>query len=59
MLKKYFNCYIDIPNKKVNYFKNLEEINEKIKHIKDIDSLGFDSISNIIFKINFLESKKI
>ena len=37
-----------MPNKKVKYIKNPEEINEKIKYINDKDLLGFDSRTNIV-----------
>ena len=50
--------YILMPNKKVKYFKNPEEINEKIKYIKDKDLLGFDSRSSIVFEFNFWRLKK-
>jgi len=51
------NIYILMPNKKIKYFKELEEINEKIKYIKDKDLLGFDSSSSIVFEYNFWRLK--
>ena len=50
--------YIIMPNKKVKYFKNPEEINEKIKYIEDKDLIGFDSSSSIVFEFNFWRLKK-
>ena len=50
--------YIIMPNKKVKYFKNPEEINEKIKYIEDKELLGFDSISSIVFEFNLWRLKK-
>ena len=50
--------YIIMPNKKVKYFKNPKEINEKIKYIEDKELLGFDSISSIVFEFNLWRLKK-
>ena len=47
-----------MPNKKVKYFKNPEEINEKIKYIEDKELLGFDSTSSIVFEFNLWRLKK-
>ena len=52
------NIYILMPNNKIKYFKAPEEINEKIKYIKDKDLLGFDSSSSIVFEFNFWRLKK-
>ena len=47
-----------MPNKKIKYFKNPEEINEKIKYIEDKELLGFDSTSSIVFEFNLWRQKK-
>ena len=50
--------YIIMPNKKVKYFKNPEEINQKIKYIEDKELLGFDGTSSIVFEFNLWRLKK-
>jgi hypothetical protein len=49
--------YILMPNKKVKFFKSIEDINYKIIYIKDKDLLGFDSanIHSFTFKLYDLE----
>ena len=46
-----------MPNKKVKFFKSIEDINYKIIYIKDKDLLGFDSanIHSFTFKLYDLE----
>ena len=46
-----------MPNKKVKFFKSIEDINYKIIYIKDKDLLGFDSanIHSFAFKLYDLE----
>ena len=50
--------YILMPNKKVKYFKKQNEINEKIKYIKDKDLLGFDTENIIAFCFNLYKMEK-
>lgn len=47
-----------MPNEKVKYFKNIEEINEKIIYVKDKDLLGYDSsnIQSFLFNIDKMEN---
>ena len=49
--------FILMPNKKVNFLKNIDEINEKIIYVRDKDLLGFDS-SNIQSFLFSLEKMK-
>lgn len=44
--------FILMPNEKVRFLKDKEEISEKIVYIKDKDFLGFDSASSIVFEFN-------
>lgn len=47
------HIYIVMPNEKVRYFKDEDEISDKIKYIKDKDLLGYDSASIHSFQFNF------
>jgi hypothetical protein len=47
-----------MPNKKVKYFKKQNEINEKIKYIKDKDLIGFDTENIIAFHFNLYKMEK-
>ena len=49
--------YIMMPNEKVKYLKNIEDINEKIIYIKDKDILGYDSsnIQSFLFNLDKME----
>ena len=49
--------FILMPNEKVRYFKEPEEIKEKIIYIKDKDLLGFDSASIYTFHFNLNKMK--
>ena len=44
--------FILMPNEKVKYFKDPDEIKEKIVYVKDKDILGFDSASSPVFQFN-------
>ena len=44
--------HILMPNEKVRYFKEPNEIKDKIVYIKDKDFLGFDSANSITFEFN-------
>ena len=50
--------FIVMPNEKVKFFKDYEEIKEKIIYIKDKDLVGFDSASCTVFEFNFWRLKK-
>ena len=50
--------FILMPNEKIKYFKDPEEIKEKIVYVKDIDLLGFDSAASNIFQFNLWKMKK-
>ena len=47
--------FILMPNEKVRFFKEPEEISEKIVYIKDKDILGFDSESSSVFQFNLFK----
>ena len=49
--------FILMPNERVRYFKEPEEIKEKIVYIKDKDLLGFDSASIYTFHFNLYKMK--
>ena len=51
--------FILMPNEKVRFFKEPEEISEKIVYIKDKDILGFDSESSSVFQFNLFKMKKL
>ena len=50
--------YILMPNQKVKYLKEENEIKDKIIYLKDKEVLGFDSASSITFEFNFWRLKK-
>jgi len=50
--------YIIMPNLKIKFFKSLEEIEDKIKYIKDSDLLGFDSANIFSFTFNLYKLEK-
>ena len=49
--------FILMPNEKVKYLKNIEEIKDKIIYIKDNELLGFDSanIQSFLFSLDKME----
>ena len=49
--------YILMPNEKVKYLKEQNEIKDKIIYLKDKNVLGFDSVSYITFEFNFWRLK--
>ena len=50
--------FILMPNEKVRFFKDPEEINNKIVYVKDKDLLGFDTASPSIFQFHLHKMKK-
>ena len=50
--------FILMPNEKVRYFKEPEEIKEKIIYVKDKDLIGFDSSSSLVFQFRYWKMKK-
>ena len=50
--------FILMPNEKVKYFKDPEEIKDKIVYVKDKDLLGFDSASSPAFQFNLWRMKQ-
>ena len=50
--------YILMPNEKVRYFKELNEIKEKIVYVKDKDLIGFDSSSSLVFQFRYWKMKE-
>ena len=50
--------YIIMPNEKVRYFKEYNNIKEKIIYIKDKDLLGFDSSNSLAFQFRYWKLKK-
>ena len=50
--------FILMPNEKVKYFKEPEEIKDKIIYVKDKDLIGFDSSSSIVFQFNLWRMKE-
>ena len=46
--------FVIMPNDKVSFLKDQDEISDKIVYIKDKDLLGFDSASSITFEHNAL-----
>jgi len=46
-----------MPNEKVKYLKEQNEIKDKIIYLKDKNVLGFDSVSYITFEFNFWRLK--
>ena len=45
--------FILMPNEKVSYFKEINEIHEKIVYVKDKDLIGFDSSSSLVFQFRY------
>jgi hypothetical protein len=50
--------YILMPNKKVKYFKSIDEIKGKIIYINDKDFLGYDSANIYAFTFNLYKMEK-
>ena len=50
--------FILMPNEKVNFFKSYDEIQDKIKYIKDKDLLGFESANSVSFSFNLFKMEK-
>lgn len=50
--------FLLMPNKKVKFLKNIDEINEKIIYIKDKDLLGYDSANIFAFTFNLHKLEK-
>ena len=50
--------FILMPNEKVKYFKEPEEIKEKIIYVKDKALIGFDSASSPVFQLNLWKMEK-
>ena len=50
--------FILMPNEKVQYFKPIEEINDKFVYVKDKDFLGFDSANSNVFNYNLYKMSK-
>ena len=46
-----------MPNEKVSYFKEINEIHEKIVYVKDKDLIGFDSSSSLVFQFRYWKMK--
>ena len=44
--------FILMPNEKIRFFKSSDEINEKIKYVKDKDLIGYDSANIQAFLLN-------
>ena len=49
--------FILMPNEKVSYFKEINEIHEKIVYVKDKDLIGFDSSSSLVFQFRYWKMK--
>ena len=47
-----------MPNKKVRFLKEIEEIKEKIIYIKDRDLLGYESANIYAFTFNLYKLEK-
>ena len=50
--------FILMPNEKVRYFKEPDEIKEKIIYVKDKDLIGFDSSSSLVFQFRYWKMKE-
>ena len=50
--------FILMPNEKVRYLKEPEEIKEKIVYVKDKDLIGFDSSSSLVFQFRYWKMKE-
>ena len=50
--------FILMPNEKVRYLKEFNEIKDKIVYIKDKDLIGFDSSSSLVFQFRYWKLKE-
>ena len=50
--------FIVMPNKKVRYFKPIEEIKDKFVYIKDKDLIGFDTMNSAPIQFNLFKLEK-
>ena len=50
--------FILMPNEKVRFFKEPDEIKEKIVYVKDKDLIGFDSSSSLVFQFRYWKMKE-
>ena len=50
--------FILMPNEKVRYLKEPNEIKEKIVYVKDKDLIGFDSSSSLVFQFRYWKMKE-
>ena len=50
--------FILMPNEKVRFFKNYNNIKDKIIYVKDKDILGYDSSNSYAFQFRFWKLKK-
>ena len=50
--------FILMPNEKVRYLKEPDEIKEKIVYVKDKDLIGFDSSSSLVFQFRYWKMKE-
>jgi len=50
--------FILMPNEKVRYLKEPNEIKEKIDYVKDKDLIGFDSSSSLVFQFKYWKLKE-
>ena len=50
--------FILMPNEKIKYFKEPEEIKNRIIYVKDKDLIGFDSASSVVFQFNLWRMKE-
>ena len=50
--------FILMPNEKVRYLKEPNEIKEKIEYVKDKDLIGFDSSSSLVFQFRYWKMKE-
>lgn len=50
--------FIVMPNKKVRYFKPIEEINDRIVYVNDKDFLGYDSANIFAFSFSLYKMEK-
>jgi hypothetical protein len=47
-----------MPNEKVRYLKEFNEIKEKIVYVRDKDLIGFDSSSSLVFQFRYWKLKE-
>ena len=50
--------FILMPNEKVRYLKEFNEIKDKIVYAKDKDLIGFDSSSSLVFQFRYWKLKE-